>query len=648
MLYPWPRARNSAFTLQCWHNHCASSNTICFTPTVDVGLLVVCSFRSQSDTSCASAWDWGWKANEKTMVGHIAFSDSSNSTVAYHNTLFQRFSTVEEMPLNCVKAKFTEMVCPSNHHGTQCRVFHHRLVLLDNERSRVLNFKQRSKSKKCRIRLLDLPLELKEKIFSYLLLAPAEIFMGVVVLEPRLPHHFHPQKLPMEDMQGLHPQSNFSLVRTPVCAHKRAAGPLGLSVALLRVNKQLHNEASRTLYSRNAFAIDLAVPETESVARQYDVSTLDLEDIIPLNPAYHKLLRTVDFRCFNEGLLTYPVRFFHSAMMHVLRDMPGCYTAFRRSFDPKHGGYDFEAFAGWSGTATPTWLHHACLSLSGHQPLVSTTLDMNADDAHWNTSNLWESVRHCTPTVTSLQDKSSDDYDEEKCLDLQVLSDPEVHAEKWNPKDPESWQAGRIFLLRPRINELKYQWRRTDKPRAGILGSLSLRLQTYIIGISRGLRPKPYSRHRKMAKGAYHPYVPATRHQGYVPGPAWKRAATGKRRLLTSTAPMGLPIQPICRTLRDVLHLEGRRGENDVVNGGPEAPAATLPVDEEGIEIPEHHRPGTGPFIPHYMGFYDIQYNPDVERWPFTRYSLTYHLSGSERKRLGLSDKDVTGSVSNY
>jgi hypothetical protein len=359
--------------------------------------------------------------------------------------------------MGCVKPGRRHIVCPSNHGGTQCRVFHHKLVLLDNERSRVLNFNQPSKPRENRrSRLLDLPLELKEKIFSYLLVAPAEIFMGVVVLEPRLPHHFHPQKVPLEDVQGMHAQGDFSLVRTPVCAHKRAAGPLGLAVSLLAVNKQLHHEASRTLYSRNAFAVDLAVPETQSAARQYDVSTLDLEDIIPLNPAYHKLLRAVDFRCFNEGLLTYPVRFFHSAMMHVLRDMPGAYTSFRRCYDPEHGGYDFEAFAGWSGTATPTWLQHACLSLSGRQPLASTALEMNADDAHWNMSNLWERVRGRTSTVTPPHDNISDP-DADKPLDLQVLSDPAIYAGKWNPQDPQSWRAARIFLLRPRANDRKYK-----------------------------------------------------------------------------------------------------------------------------------------------------------------------------------------------
>ena len=589
------------------------------------------------------------------MVGHVASFHSSITVLDPNNTLFQHSSTgpslddhINMLWANCTKKqKYTHIICPSNHEGIQCRVYHHKLVLLDNKRSRVLNFDKPSKPKKRRSRLLDLPPELKERIFSYLLVAPAEIIMGVVVLEPRLPHHFHPQKVPLTDMRGLHLQGEFCLVRTPVCAHKRAAGPLGLSVALLAVNKQLHDEASRTLYSRNAFAIDLAVPETESAARLYDVSTLDLEDIIPLNPAYHKLLRKVDFRCFNEGLLTYPVRFFHSAMMHVLRGMPGAYTAFRRRHDSEHGGYDFENFAGWSGTATPTWLGLACLSLSGRQPLVSTTLDIHADDGHWNMSNLWERVRDRTSTVPSQHDKSGD-HDDNECLDMEVLSDPVIHAGKWDPQDPQTWRAGRIFLLRPRTNtESRYHWRRTDKPRAGILHALSLRLQTYIIGLGRGLRPKPYNAHGKMCMHMYHRGIPGTRHDGYVPGPAWKRAATGKRRFLTSTAPMGLPTAPICRFLRDALHLEERRVEKSPVDRprGREAPpttttTTTLPVDGEGIEIPEHYRSNKGPDVAHYMGFYDIQYNPDVDRWPYRRYgSLTYHFSVDERRRLGLSDR---------
>jgi hypothetical protein len=85
---------------------------------------------------------------------------------------------------------------------------------------------------------------------------------------------------------------------------------------------------------------------------------------------------------------------------------------------------------------------------------------------------------------------------------------------------------------------------------------------------------------------------------------------------------MSIPTRPVCRSLRDVLRLEERRGgEKRHVDGCLEAPLplTLLPVDGEGIEIPGHYRPGKGPFVPHYMGFYDIQYNPDVERWPFRR-----------------------------
>jgi hypothetical protein len=399
-----------------------------------------------------------------------------------------------------VKIDRRPIVCPSNYDGTQCRVHHHKLVLLDNQRARVLNFDRQKPSKpsnkKRRSHLLDLPPELRQKIFSYLLVAPAEIFMGVVVLERRPPHHFHPHKVPKTDMHGFHPQGPSSLVRTPVCAHKRAAGPLGLGASLLRVNKQLHDEAARTLYSGNAFAVDLAVPETPGAASQYDVAALDLEDLIPANPAYHKLLRTMDFRCFNEVLLTYPVRFFHAAMMQVLRDMPGAYAAFRRCYDPEHEGFDFEVFAGWSGTAMPAWLDQAFLSLSGRRPLLLTTLRVSTDDAHWNMSNLWEKVRGRTSTPASPQDESSDngnsknnEDDNKACLDLQVFTDPAVYARKWHPQDPQSWRAGRIFLLcPPRINnkkESEYKWRLTERPRAGIFRTLSHRLQTNIIGVGR-------------------------------------------------------------------------------------------------------------------------------------------------------------------
>lgn len=144
---------------------------------------------------------------------------------------------------------------------------------------------------------------------------------------------------------------------------------------------------------------------------------------------------------------------------------------------------------------------------------------MNADDAHWNMSNLWERIRGCKATATSPRDKSGDDVG--KYLDLQVLSNPAVYAGKWDPRDPQSWPAGRIFLLRPRINKgSNYNWRRSNKPRAGIFRALSLRLQTNIIGLSRGLRPKPYNAYPKKCMHAYHIGTPGTRHDGHVPGPA--------------------------------------------------------------------------------------------------------------------------------
>ena len=174
------------------------------------------------------------------------------------------------------------------------------LVLLETRAAPALalDHVQSSRQEQQYSHLLNLPLDILEHIFAYLLVAPGEIYLGVVALEDRLPHHWHPpcslrREEPRDNRGG-----EDGLGRTPICVHRRAQIPYGLCCSLLLVNKQLHLVAARTLYGRNAFAIDICVPDRDNI-QHYDISRLQLEQILPLNQVYHKLLRHVSLRHHN-------------------------------------------------------------------------------------------------------------------------------------------------------------------------------------------------------------------------------------------------------------------------------------------------------------------------------------------------------------
>jgi hypothetical protein len=224
--------------------------------------------------------------------------------------------------------------CPSRRQGTQsttCWARSHQLVLLD---AQALSLDNTSRQSYGRSRLLDLPLELRERIYEIVLTTPNEIYLGVVGLEQHRPHHWHMavslHKCCPGPSCGEH---RHGLGRTPICAHKRASPPYHFCLDLMLVCKQLHAEGAHILYNRNTFSIDLDVPKTRDSAKLYDISLIRLGDILPLNQAYHTSLRNVSFRLLNESMIAYPVQFFNSIMMYLLQDTPGSNVAFRRCCD---------------------------------------------------------------------------------------------------------------------------------------------------------------------------------------------------------------------------------------------------------------------------------------------------------------------------
>ena len=462
----------------------------------------------------------------------------------------------------CGNWKFRRPRCPSRAQ-TGCEAPIRELVLLDTRKAPVLAFDRPRKQGKQRCsRFLNLPLDVLEHILSYLLVAPAEIYLGIVTLEHQLPHHWHPAY----SLRHLEPRDNrrgeYGLGRAPVCLHRRAQTPYCLCSNILLVNRQLHIIAVRMLYGHNTFAIDISVPTTHEAAQRHDISRLRLEQIIPLNPAYHKLLRRVSFRHYNNYMHTYPVCFFHSAMSHLLQDMPNAFTAFRRQYNTDRDLFDFETFAGWSPSATPTWLADAAASLATSQSLATTNTGISIDEVHRLMSTLWEEPMPREDRVLKTREQSF-------LVDLCVMSDSAVSAAPWHACDLKSWPAARIFIVRFRNDKSEHPWP-DERARAWYECKAYSGLQNSIVGKSRGFQQATVDK--------------AIRSN--LNGPEWRDGPRGtKRRVFT--APMSFVVPPICRFLREE---QLKREELQRRSDGGVTGALVLPVDSEGEEKPGHKR----------------------------------------------------------
>lgn len=247
--------------------------------------------------------------------------------------------------------------------------------------------------------------------------------------------------------------------------------------------------------------------------------------------------------------------------MHVLRDVRGAYTAFRRRYDAEHEGFDFETFAGWGPAASPAWLDDAATSLATCQPLLSTKMSMRIDEVHRLMSTLWESPIHSNTHASKTREEDSR-------IDLCAMSDPAVYAGPLHPDNPPSRLAARVFLARARNDRSEHTWqygrmREWDEAKA------YSRFQTAIVGKSRGLQQAS---------------VQNPRARGLSSRQVWRAGPKGtKRRVFT--APMSFVIPPVCRLLREKqLKREDLQQRNEGVD------VLVLPVDTESPRKPWHWR----------------------------------------------------------
>jgi hypothetical protein len=468
--------------------------------------------------------------------------------------------------------------CPSRHQGAQsttCSALSSRLILL-NAQALSLDNTDMQRQSRSRSPLLDLPLELRERIYENVLTTPNEIYLGIVGLEQHRPHHWHmATSLHKCPPRPTCEQIKHDPGRTPICAHRRATPLYDFCLDLLLVSKQLHAECAHILYNRNKFSIDLDVPKTRESAKLYDILLIRLGDILPLNQAYHASLRNVSFRLVNESMTAYSVQLFNSVMMYILQDCPGIYVAFRRRYDRSHLGFDFEVFAGWSSTAAPAWLADASASLASSGPLALSNISMSASEAHWNISMLWERAPNSEHSTTKEHARTTH-------LDLCVWSDPNVHAGPWRSNDLKSRGAARIFLLRPskgkKVQDLVPRW---TEQRTILLSPRVFYWQTEIIGTSRYLTKEPY--HRKVLGAPI---------EWEEDGGMMERLFVGHRTSFVT--------RPICRLIRNVQVRLDERRRRDALAGMGEWDLP-LPVDDKELEGPEHERPWNTPYTLRYL-----------------------------------------------
>lgn len=328
--------------------------------------------------------------------------------------------------------------CPRFPDG--CAAFSGRLVLLNTRRSTVpiLDKTPATKQDRGEKSFLDLPSEIRNKIYAYALTTCEDIPFGVVALEPRGSHHWHPAHTLHRCREQLCNSYGYGLRLTPLCPSSRPHDThRKFSLNILLACRQLHKEGASVLYGQNTFSLELDVSRA---AEPYNLHTLKLDEILPFNSSYHHLLRSVSLRLLNEWMKASEVRVFSRAMMDLLQDVPGAYLAYRRRPNALPDVYDHETFAGWSPTASPSWIADARTTLATSRPLKTNKLSKPANEIHLHMSMLWEMCRKGVP-------KGSEHGPTRPYLDLMIMSDPATYPGTWRPEVASSRDAARVFLV---------------------------------------------------------------------------------------------------------------------------------------------------------------------------------------------------------
>ncbi|GAB7328928.1 hypothetical protein MBLNU13_g00786t1 [Cladosporium sp. NU13] len=243
-------------------------------------------------------------------------------------------------------------------------------------------------------------------------------------------------------------------------------------------------------------------------------------------------------------------------MVHLLHDVPGAFTTFRRRHNTEYNLFDFEIFAGWAPTATPSWLADAAASLATSQPLATTSTSIPIDEVHRQMSMLWEEAMPSALRVPTTGEQNH-------LVDFCVMSNAAAATGPWHPYEPQTWPAARIFLARLH-NDISEQHWPEERKRTWYECKAYSRLQNTIVGKSKGFQRETVHKvvRRKLS------------------GPVWRDGPKGtKRRVFT--APTSFIVPSICRFLRaeQLKRQERRRRREGGVND-----VQVLPVNSEDKE----------------------------------------------------------------
>lgn len=143
----------------------------------------------------------------------------------------------------------------------QCTACSTRLVLLDEQQwpRLTLNRTPAKKRNRGKISFLDLPLELRQQIYAHVLTTDDEISLGVVALEQRIPHHWHPESTIHKCNEHLCSANGDQVSGAQPLPFRQVILSHRFTLNLLATCKQLHDEGARVMYGQNSFAISLDI-----------------------------------------------------------------------------------------------------------------------------------------------------------------------------------------------------------------------------------------------------------------------------------------------------------------------------------------------------------------------------------------------------
>jgi len=218
------------------------------------------------------------------------------------------------------------------------------------------------KSDQKRISILDLPRELRDRIFNYAFANEGNIRLGVVTLASTHPHHWHPESTLKRFLPAT---SRLDLSsRSPDMEDASCTG-------LLATCRQIHHEAATVLYGNNAFESHIHLDAQWKASFEQDTPFPDIVsayDMLPFAARYRSLVQSVVFRPYligsRDGFKV--LQTFQTACRNIPRSfagyrlrpegLPDCHDIGLFAYDDRRGGYCRDVYAGWDRRGTPSVL----------------------------------------------------------------------------------------------------------------------------------------------------------------------------------------------------------------------------------------------------------------------------------------------------